>query len=105
MINAQFILALVAHQIMENTLTSAMSLGMKNITYLHPVLGLVNDHTHGCIQSLRGVRVTNSEGLPGLPDEHGNHPDECIKLLDKYRKLRWSSIHLIGSGITTHINP
>jgi len=101
---------------------------------------------HRCIQSLRGVSITDSEGLwpqlvrcashlstvplildkvqqgpnevwrtleadnsggasEGLLDECGNCPDECRKLLDEYQKLGWSSIYLIESGITAHINP
>jgi hypothetical protein len=31
--------------------------------------------------------------------------DECGKLSDEYQKLKWSSIHLIESGITVHITP
>jgi hypothetical protein len=52
------------------------------------------------------LKADNSGGASeGFSDEHENHLDECGKLLDEHQKLRWSSVHLIGSGITAHINP
>jgi len=54
----------------------------------------------------RTPEADNSGGASeGLPDERGNRPDECGKLPDEYRKLGWSSIYLIESGITARINP
>jgi len=52
------------------------------------------------------LEADNSGGASeGLLHECRNCPDECRKLPDEYWKLGWSSVHLIGSGITVHINP
>jgi hypothetical protein len=52
------------------------------------------------------LEAGNSSGASkGLSDEHRNLLDKCRKLPDEYWKLGWSSVHLIGSGMTVCVNP